>query len=241
MPPWIFEGLTMPIGFRAFLEIERPDPVLIEAYREIPSSNIGDCVKRMNCMFGGIRAYNHIKLLGPAFTVKVPAGDNLVAQMALDYAKPGDIIVIDGAGYADRALVGGMMLAYAEERRLGGFVVNGAVRDLDDIKNSGLPVFALAATPLGPYREGPGEINVPVVCGGQVVMPGDILVGDSDGLVVIPRKDAEALLDAVRANLAMEQDEMKRMKDGTYAEAQHKEIFTSAFLKRGGTFQEQYK
>ena len=231
----------MPIGFRAFLEIERPDPVLVEAYREIPSSNIGDCVRRMNCMFGGIRAYNHIKLLGPAFTVKVPAGDNLVAQMALDYAQPGDIIVIDGAGYADRALVGGMMLAYAEKRKLGGFVVNGAARDLDDIKNSGLPVFALAATPLGPYREGPGEINVPVVCGGQVVMPGDILVGDSDGLVVIPRKDAEALLDAVRANLAMEQDEMKRMKDGTYAEAQHKEIFTSAFLKRGGTFQEQYK
>ena len=227
----------MPIGFRAFLEIDRPDSALIEAYREIPSSNIGDCVKRMNCMFGGIRAYNKHKVCGAAFTVKVPAGDNLVAQVALDYAKPGDIIVIDGAGYADRALVGGMMLAYAEERGLGGFVVNGAVRDLDDIKNSSLPVFALAATPLGPYREGPGEINVPVVCGGQVVMPGDILVGDSDGLVVIPQKDAERLLDAVRANLAMELDEMKHMKEGTYAEEQHKEIFTEAFLRRGGSFQ----
>ena len=100
-----------------------------------------------------------------------------------------------------------------------------------------LPVFALAATPLGPYREGPGEINVPVVCGGQVVMPGDILVGDSDGLVVVPQNDAARLLDAVRANLAMEQDEMKRMKDGTYAESQHKEIFTEAFLRRGGSFQ----
>ena len=226
----------MPIGFRAFLEIERPDPRLIEAYRQIPSSNIGDCVKRMNCMFGGIRSYNRRSIVGPAFTVKVPAGDNLVAQMALDYAQPGDVIVIDGAGYADRALVGGMMLAYAEERGLAGFVVNGAVRDLDDIEASPLPVFALAATPLGPYREGPGEINVPVVCGGQVVMPGDILVGDSDGIVVIPRRDAADLLSAVRKNLSMEQDEMRRMKEGTYEQESHREIFTGAFLKRGGSF-----
>ena len=226
----------MPIGFRAFLEIERPDPQLVEAYREIPSSNIGDCVRRMNCMFGGIRAYNRHRVCGTAFTVKVPAGDNLVAQMALDYAQPGDIIVIDGAGYADRALVGGMMLAYAEERGLDGFVVNGAVRDLDDIKSSSLPVFALAATPLGPYREGPGEINVPVVCGGQVVMPGDILVGDSDGIVVIPRRDAADLLSAVHQNLSMEQDEMRRMKEGTYETENHREVFTGAFLKRGGSF-----
>ena len=226
----------MPIGFRAFLEIERPDPQLVEAYRQIPSSNIGDCVKRMNCMFGGIRSYNRRSIVGPAFTVKVPAGDNLVAQMALDYAQPGDVIVIDGAGYADRALVGGMMLAYAEERGLAGFVVNGAVRDLDDIEASPLPVFALAATPLGPYRAGPGEINVPVVCGGQVVMPGDILVGDSDGIVVIPRRDAADLLSAVRKNLSMEQDEMRRMKEGTYEQESHREIFTGAFLKRGGSF-----
>ena len=227
----------MPIGFRAFLDFQRPEPDLIEAYREIPSANIGDCVKRMNCMFGGIRSYNKKNLTGAAFTVKVPAGDNLLAQMALDYAKPGDIIVIDGAGYTDRALVGGMMLAYAEERQLGGFVVNGAVRDLDDIRNSPLPVFALAATPLGPYREGPGELNVPVVCGGQVVMPGDLLVGDSDGLVVIPRADARALLEAVRQNLAMEQQEINRMKSGSYSEAEHREIFTGAFLKRGGSFE----
>lgn len=226
----------MSVGFRAFLNIERPAPELIEAYREIPSSNIGDVVLRMNCMFGGIKAYNKRPLVGPAFTVKVPAGDNLVAQTALDYAQPGDIIVIDGAGYEDRALVGGMMLAYAEERQLGGFVVNGAVRDLDDIKKSPLPVFAIAATPLGPYREGPGEINVPVVCGGQVVMPGDLLVGDTDGIVVIPKNDAEALLDACRANVAMEQDEMDQMKAGTYEPEKHVKIFTDAFLKRGGEF-----
>ena len=183
---------------------------------------------------GGHEVRDH---LGLAEAVAVD-GDRAeaVAQMGLDYAQPGDVIVIDGAGYADRALVGGMMLACAEERGLAGFVVNGAVRDLDDIEASSLPVFALAATPLGPYREGPGEINVPVVCGGQVVMPGDILVGDSDGIVVIPRRDAADLLSAVRRNLSMEQDEMRRMKEGTYEEANHREIFTGAFLKRGGSF-----
>lgn len=185
-------------------------------------------------MFGGIHAFNNKPLVGTAFTVKVPSGDNLAAQMALDYAKPGDIIVIDGAGYTDRALVGGMMLAYAEERKLGGFVVNGAVRDIDDIMNSPLPVFAKAATPLGPYRDGPGEVNVPVVCGGQVVMPGDILVGDADGIVVIPQRDAAEVLEAARQNLANEQAEMQRMRDGSYTQQNHLKTFTGHFLEQGG-------
>ncbi len=227
----------MPIGFRAFLNIERANPALIEAYRGIPSANIGDCVKKMNCMFGGVRSFNRQPLLGSAFTVKVPSGDNLAAQAALDYAKPGDVIVIDGAGYEDRALVGGMMLAYAEMRGLGGFVVNGAVRDLDEIRASKLPVFAKAVTPLGPYREGPGEINVPVVCGGQVVMPGDILVGDEDGLVVIPRQDAKELLEAAKKNLAGEQTELHRMREGTYTEQEHRENFVGLFLRQGGSIE----
>lgn len=226
----------MAIGFRAFTEFERPSQELVDAYRGIPSSNIGDCVKKLNCMFGGIRAFNHLPLVGTAFTVKAPSGDNLVAQMALDYIKPGDILVIDGAGYTDRALVGGMMLAYAQMRGLGGFVVDGAIRDLDDIRQGDIPVFAKAVTPLGPYREGPGEMNVPVVCGGQVVMPGDILVGDEDGVVVVPRLDAQELLDAVRSNLAGEQEALGRMRKGTYTQQEHRNDFTNRFLQQGGEF-----
>lgn len=187
-------------------------------------------------MFGGIRPFNHLPLVGTAFTVKVPSGDNLVAQMALDYARPGDILVIDGAGYTDRALVGGMMLAYAQMRGLGGFVVDGAIRDLDDIRQGSIPVFAKAVTPLGPYRDGPGEMNVPVVCGGQVVMPGDILVGDEDGVVVVPRRDAQELLEAARRNLAGEQEALERMKAGTYTEQEHRNDFTGRFLHQGGEF-----
>ncbi len=226
----------MPVGFRAFMDFPRPDPELIRAFQGIPSSNIGDCVKKMNCMFGGIRAFNDLPLVGTAFTVKVPSGDNLVAQMALDYTQPGDILVIDGAGYTDRALVGGMMLAYGEMRKLGGFLVNGAIRDLEDIRRGNIPLFAKAVTPQGPYREGPGEMNVPVVCGGQVVMPGDILVGDQDGVVVIPRQDALELLEAARANLAQEQQTLGRMQQGSYTAQEHKENFTRLFVERGGSF-----
>ena len=229
--------IKMTIGFRAFLEIERPDKDLIERFRGLPSSNIGDCVRKMNCMFDGLRAYNNKPLLGTAFTVKVPTGDNLVAQVALDYAMEGDIIVIDGSGYTDRALIGGMMLQYAQMRKLGGFVVNGALRDVDDIVNGSIQVFAKGVTPLGPYREGPGEINVPVVCGGQVVLPGDILVGDADGLVVIHPNDAEAILLAAQENLANEQDEIKRMKNGLFTKTEHRKRFENIFLTHGGTFE----
>ena len=212
----------MAIGFRAYKEFERPAPELVEAFRGIPSSNIGDCTQRMNCMFDGIRPFNDLPLVGTAFTVRVPSGDNLVAQAALDYARPGDIIVIDAAGNTDRGMVGGMMLAYAE------------MRDLEDIQNGSQPVYGKAVSPLGPYRQGPGEMNVPVVCGGQVVMPGDILVGDRDGIVVIPRQEAAELLEAARKNLQDEQEAMARMKAGTFPVEEHLESFTGAFLRRGG-------
>ena len=126
------------------------------------------------------------------------------------------------------------MLAYAEMRSLGGFVVNGAVRDLEDIQNGSLPVYGKAVSPLGPYRQGPGEMNVPVVCGGQVVMPGDILVGDRDGIVVIPRQEAAELLEAARKNLQDEQEAMTRMKAGTFPVEEHLESFTGLFLRHGG-------
>jgi regulator of RNase E activity RraA len=112
------------------------------------------------------------------------------------------------------------------------------VRDLEDIRSSALPVFAKAVTPLGPYREGPGEINVPVCCGGQVVMPGDILVGDADGVVVVPRRDAREILTAARANLAGEQREIELMREGHYTESAHKETFTGRFLAQGGSIEE---
>jgi RraA family protein len=178
--------------------------------------------------------YNSHKLCGPAFTVKVPIGDNLVAQMALDYVQEGDILVIDGGANCDRALFGGMMLAYAQLKKLGGIVVNGAIRDIEDIRKGSMAVYALGQTPQGPYRHGPGEINVPVVCGGQVVMPGDILVGDEDGLVVIPKRAASSVLKLAQQNVEGEQKELHAMNSGAYNFETHVETFTGSFLAKGG-------
>ncbi len=231
----------MTVGFRAYKNFNRPNEDLVKQFEGIPSSNISDAMRRMYSIFKGIRPFNKLPLLGVALTVKLPVGDNLAAQAALDYAQPGDIIVLDGAGYTDRALLGGMMLEYAKIKKIGGFIVDGAIRDLDEVKASGIPVFAKSVTTLGPYREGPGEINVPVVCGGQVVRPGDILVGDNDGIVVIPQEFALEVLEGAKAHLAKELEETFRMRTGEYTSEEHIKTFTGKFLQLGGVVLEDDK
>jgi RraA family protein len=224
----------MPIGFRIFPDFKRPDKALIEQFAGIPSSNIGDCMERLYCMYGGLRPYNKKLLLGPAFTVKVPAGDNLVIHKALDYAKPGDIIVVDGAGALDRALVGAMMISYGRERGIAGFVIDGCIRDVDDIYEIGIPVYARGVTPQGPYKHGPGEINVPIVCCGQIVCPGDILVGDADGIVVIRPEYAQQLADICREKHNQEKEKLNRQNTGNILIQEHINRFDEAFKDAGG-------
>lgn len=193
------------------LECERPDQELIDSFRNLPSSNIGDQMGRLYNMNSRIKSYNGLPLCGPAFTVKVPQGDNLMFHKALDLAQPGDILVVDGEGDREHALAGEMMIRYAIEKKLGGFVVNGCMRDLDAILELSFPIYAIGITPQGPYKNGPGEINVPVCCGGRVVCPGDILVGDRDGIVIVPPAEAEALLPKA---LKKYESEQKRIREG---------------------------
>jgi RraA family protein len=138
-------------------------------------------------------------MCGSAFTVKTAPGDNLMVQKAIDIARPGDVIVVDGGGAPEQALVGEIMSAYARSRGIAGFVVNGAVRDLDVISASRLPIYATSVTPRGPTRVGPGEINIPINICGMVVSPGDIIVGDADGVVAVPREAAKDVLAAARS------------------------------------------
>lgn len=181
------------IGFRIFKDFDRPDPELVEKFRGLPSSNIGDMVNRLSCMRSELRPFNDKPLCGVAFTVKAPAGDNMILHKALHMAKPGDILVVDGEGCKDRSLIGEMMMDLMDRRGLAGLVVDGAIRDVDAIPRYNMAVYATSVTPQGPYKNGPGEINVPIACCGQVVFPGDILVGDADGVVVIHPEYAEEL------------------------------------------------
>jgi len=143
-------------------------------------------------------------LLGTAITVKAPLGDNLFFHQALDMAQPGDIIVVDGASGCNRSLAGEIMLRFAAKKGLAGVVVDGCLRDLDGIEMLDMPVYAKGITPQGPWKFGPGEVNVPIACGGQVVFPGDILVGDKDGIVVIRAQDAVAVAEVAQKKKASE-------------------------------------
>jgi RraA family protein len=187
------------VGLRIFTHSNRPPKALLEGFAGIPVANIADNMNRMSCMDAKIRPINDMPLLGPAFTVKARPGDNLMLHRALDLAEPGDIVVVDAQGDLTNAIMGELMALWAKQRGIGGFIIDGAIRDIGALKKMGLPIYAAGVTPAGPYKDGPGEINVPVACGGVVVNPGDILVGDEDGIVVINPRDAAELLEKARA------------------------------------------
>ena len=192
------------IGFRIFTRIHRAPAALVEQFRGLPVANIADEINRGFCLDARIRPMNRAPLLGVAFTVRVRPGDNLMLHRAIDMAEPGDVIMVDAQGELANAISGELMMAWAARRGVAGVVVDGAMRDADVIGGMDFPVYARGVTPRGPYKSGPGEINVPVACGGVVVHPGDVVVGDADGVLVIPRREAEAVLARARRKQADE-------------------------------------
>ena len=206
----------MPVGLRVFTKIRRPEKVLIESFEGIPTANIADNMGRITCVGTGIRPFNKIPLLGCAFTVKAPLGDNLMFHKAIDMAQPGDIIVVDGEGCMDHSLCGEIMFSYAKAKGIAGFLIDGCIRDVDSLETLGFSVYARGVQPKGPYKNGPGEINVPVSIGSQVVCPGDIIVGDGDGVVIIKPADAEYLLEKSTDQFKNEQKAFEDIAKGTY-------------------------
>lgn len=205
------------VGFRIISDFQRPEPALVEAFRELPVANIDDCMNRTAAVDGAIRPVNKAKLLGPAFTVKVPEGDNLMFHKAMDMAKPGDVIVIDAGGDPKRAIFGALMINYCKSRGLAGVIVDGAIRDYEELSQMDFPVYARAVTPNGPYKNGPGEIGTVISFGGKVVRPGDIIAGDADGIVVIAPEDAEELAQKAQKVLNMENGILEKiLTEGTY-------------------------
>lgn len=159
----------MAIGCKIIRDFKRPAPELIARFEGMPVANIDDNMGRIAAVDAGIEPIGYKgQLLGPAFTIKVPQGDNLMFHAAMDLAKPGDVIVIDAGGFVDRAIFGELMATYCKARGIKGIVCDGAIRDREGLANmEGFHVYARAAIPNGPYKNGPGEINVPVVIGGK--------------------------------------------------------------------------
>lgn len=221
------------VGRRVFLNVDRPERQLVEQFRGIPSSNIGDVMQRLYCTNSSIKPLNQAPLLGVAFTVKCPAGDNMMFHRAMDLAQPGDVIVVDGQGGMERSLAGEIMMLYCKSRGIAGVVVEGCMRDADSIAQMDIPVYCKGITPQGPYKFGPGEINVPVCVGGQVICPGDILVGDQDGIVVISPKDVEQVAAAVMEKVALEKDTIENYVAGHVNYEKHQKLYGGQMEREG--------
>ncbi len=204
------------IGFRILQRRRAVDLALARRFLDIPVANVSDCMARMAA--GGPRLrpmHSGGRMAGPALTIKTRPGDNLMIHKALQLALPGDILVVDGGGDLTNALIGEIMTGDAMLQQLGGIVINGAIRDADWIAERDFPVFAAGVTHRGPYKDGPGEINVPVAIDGMVIAPGDLVIGDGDGLLCVPFEEAETLLAAAQAKQEVEARMVADIEAGT--------------------------
>ncbi len=211
------DNTSWPAGYRIHPRAAGPDAETVAAFREMPVAAIGDSMSR-NVGTVGLRQYHQrldTVLCGPAVTVRVRPGDNLMIHKALMMVAPGDVLVIDGGGDVSQALVGGLMRTTCIAKQLGGLVIDGAVRDLCEWAEDGMPIFARGHTHRGPSKDGPGEVNVPVSCAGMVVMPGDLIVGDADGVIAVPAAEAASVLARTRAHLAKEAKIRETNRTGT--------------------------
>jgi len=200
--------MSSKLGFRIISDVPRPPAHIVEAFRGKASSNVADAMGRFHFMDPGMVNRTRLPLCGVAVTVNARPGDNLMVHKALQVAGPGDVVVVSTNGNTTSAVFGEIMATTAVEANLGGIIVDGAIRDVDGLEALGLPAFSRTVTPGGCDKDGPGEINVPIACGNTPVMPGDIVVGDLDGVAVVPREDAAQVLEKVQA---LEERERKRI------------------------------
>jgi regulator of RNase E activity RraA len=212
------------IGFRILPSPPRLEPSLVDAFRGLASSNVADAMGRFGFMDPGIQSRSGLPLSGLAITVNARPGDNLMVHKALQLAEPGDIVVVSTNGNTTSAVFGELMCRSASARGLGGLVVDGAIRDVNGITALGFPAFSRTVTPGGCDKDGPGEINVPVSCGGVAVHPGDIVIGDRDGIVVVPRADAAQVLELVRALVRNEEVRVADIQSGKVFKAEIDDI-----------------
>lgn len=196
-------------------DFERVAPDLVDRARRYPAAVLCDVQGRRGAMHSRIRALNpRMSVCGPAFTVEVRPGDNLMMHLAIALAAPGDVIVVDGKADQTCALFGDLMVTQAQAARLGGFVVDAACRDCSDIASRDFPAFACGANPCGPTKGLAGKLAIPVSVGGTSVAAGDLIVGDVDGIVVIPRLQVEVVLSAAEEKLAAERQRLDEIREG---------------------------
>ncbi|MBH67055.1 MAG: methyltransferase [Rhodospirillaceae bacterium] len=205
----------MSIGFRILKRQQRVNLDLAKEFLDLPVANVSDSMWRMTAGGPKLRPMHQSgQMAGPALTVKSRPGDNLMLHKAIDIAEPGDVIVCDAGGDLTNSLMGELMLAHAVKRGVGGFVLNGAVRDVLAFLEVNLPVFAAGVSHRGPYKDGPGEINVPLALDGMIIEPGDLVIGDWDGVLSIPFDAAKDILEKTKSKQTAEIEQMNSINAG---------------------------
>jgi regulator of RNase E activity RraA len=195
---------------------QQADPSIIAQLRDIAVALISDSMHR-NCGSIGLRPYHKpAPLAGTAVTVRTRGGDNLAVLRAYDFCRPGDVMVIDAGGDVSNAIFGGIMSLGAEKLGLAGLIVDGAIRDMAEIGERTFPVYARGVSHRGPYKDGPGAINVEVTVGGMVVRPGDIVVGDQDGLCAFSPSIAKEVIAKALKQRDSEEATMQTIRDGRW-------------------------
>lgn len=202
------------VGFRIYTTVNRTDQKIVNMLKDIDVSTIADVMNKIASANSSIKPMNSVKLLGTAITVKAPIGDNLMFKYAIEMAQAGDIIVVDGGGCVERAICGENMAYEAKLKGINGFLIDGAIRDSDSIsKLTDFSVFARGSQANSSFKGiGPGEINVPVSIGGMVVYPGDIIIGDRDGVIAIQSKDADEVAKAAIELDRKEKETLEKIK-----------------------------
>jgi 4-hydroxy-4-methyl-2-oxoglutarate aldolase len=176
----------------------RPPEALVVRFRDVPTGWIVDANGRRGALDFRLRPITRaVRFAGPALTVRTRARDNLAPYAAIEFARPGDVLVVAVDGYEEASVAGDILLGMARNKGVVALVTDGVVRDVDGLNAVAIPVFARGLTPNSPHKDGPGEIGVPIALGGSIVEPGDLIAGDQDGVVVVPRERLGAVADAL--------------------------------------------
>jgi len=203
------------IGFSVQPIERRVSAELARKFRSLPVANVSDCMSRLTGGGPRLRPYHGEGMLaGPAFTVKTRPGDNLMVHKALDIASPGDVVVVDAGGDLTNSIVGEIMITYAMSRGLAGLVINGSIRDSDALRRLTFPVYAAGVTHRGPMKSGPGEIGRAIAFEGMVIEPGDLIIGDGDGVLCVPFDEVEEVYQAAAAKKKTEDKILADLKAG---------------------------
>ncbi len=211
---------TGKIGFRIVTDLPRPDIEVVSKFAGLAAANIADVMGRFHFMDPGIQSRTGLPLRGVAVTVVTRPGDNLMVHKAMEVAGQGDIIVVSTCGSTTTAVFGELMGNSAVAAGLGGLVVDGAIRDVEALRELRFPAFSRSISAGACDKDGPGEINVPISCGNTVVMPGDIVVGDADGVVIVPAAEAEEVLKLVAALQDREAKRIREIRSGQVFKAE---------------------